>query len=838
MKQFSVLSLLAAVTSLAQVAVPHASRQTALSTAQIAKRTSPSVVVIQVKTNSGDVVGSGFIISKDGKIVTNLHVIRDAETATVQLPDGEIYDSVSVLATDERRDLAIIRVPGFNLPPLELGDSDSLMVGEPLVVLGSPRGLQGSVTKGVLSSVRDSGEGFKILQTDAAVNRGNSGGPLLNSRGQAVGVVSFKLRAAENLNFAVPINYVRGLLTSLHDPIPLEQMRTERGFVTKRVPDAQPQRINEDRLTSSTGTTGSTPLQSYTRSPAATTRINAPVGRFAVWIDATKWRQQKSDQAGRLEFANASGEARAMLIAERIEIPIDSLREAALSNAKSVDPDATIALEEDRIVNKRQIRALQIVGTAKKIPFRLFGYYHSGKSGTIQLLTYTADSLFEEHIVDLTEFLNGLEIADEELPSSQPSAVADASEASGDGLLVFNKGSMSLKYDPTKWKQTASGESGRFTFQHRDGDGYGMVIAERISVPPDSWPEIALSHAKDADPNAKIIFQEKRSVNGVDVWFLKLAAESSKIPLIYYGYYYGGEGGSAQVITYTGRNLSSEYEKDFFEFLNGFRVPPFENKAITSIPEHIRRSRERLSMGVKAFKDSRYEEAARLFKEAIQLDPNNPNARVYLATAYMSQWIPGAESPENKQLAEAARKEFMEVLQKDPKDKNALASLAFLAYNEATDLNGDEKLKKFDEAREWNLKTIEADPKNKTAYYSLGVIDWAKWYPALMAARAKLGMRPEDPGPLKDKKVREKLKAKYGAVIQDGLVNLRKALQIDPEYDDAMAYINLLIRERADLADTPQEYQDGIKTADNWVQRTLDTKQAKAARAQSEAVTP
>ena len=242
------------------------------------------------------------------------------------------------------------------------------------------------------------------------------------------------------------------------------------------------------------------------------------------------------------------------------------------------------------------------------------------------------------------------------------------------------------------------------------------------------------------------------------------------------------------------------------------------------------KSRDRLNKGVQAFRNAKYSDAVELFKEAIQLDPTNPNARLYLATSYMSQWIPGADSPENKQLAEAARKEFMEVLQKDPKDKNALASLAFLAYNEATNLTGDEKNKKFDEARDWHMKTIEADPKNKQAYYSLGVIAWGKWYPALMAARAKLGMKPEDPGPLKDKKVRDELKEKYGTVIQEGISSLEKALQIDPEYDEAMAYMNLLIRERADLADTPDEYKKDIETADNWVQKTLDTKKAKAAR--------
>lgn len=207
--------------------LPAAFGQLALTTAQIAKRVSPSVVVIQGKTASGDVLGSGFIVSKDGKIATNLHVIRELTTASVQMANGETFDSVSVLATDERRDLAIIKVAGFNLPVLDLGNSDGLTVGEPLVIVGSPQGLEGTVTAGILSAVRDSGEGFTVLQTDAAVNPGNSGGPLVNGRGQVIGVVSFKFRSAENLNFAIPANYVRGLLNNLQEPLTLEQMRKE-----------------------------------------------------------------------------------------------------------------------------------------------------------------------------------------------------------------------------------------------------------------------------------------------------------------------------------------------------------------------------------------------------------------------------------------------------------------------------------------------------------------------------------------------------------------------------------------------------------------------------------
>jgi hypothetical protein len=165
---------------------------------------------------------------------------------------------------------------------------------------------------------------------------------------------------------------------------------------------------------------------------------------------------------------------------------------------------------------------------------------------------------------------------DEDLPpSSQPSLAPNTPVLTSDGVLNFNAGKMNVKYDPKKWKQTQSTEAGRFTFEHKNGDGYGMIIAERLTIPLDSLPDVALSNAKDADPNAKIIFREKRSVGGVDVWFLKLASTSNGIPLVYYGYYYGGKAGTVQVLTYTGANLISEYDKDFLDFLNGLRVSEF-----------------------------------------------------------------------------------------------------------------------------------------------------------------------------------------------------------------------------------------------------------------------
>ena len=171
------------------------------------------------------------------------------------------------------------------------------------------------------------------------------------------------------------------------------------------------------------------------------------------------------------------------------------------------------------------------------------------------------------------------------------------------------------------------------------------------------------------------------------------------------------------------------------------------------------RSRDQLNKGVQAFKNAQYADAVESFKTAVELDPNFPTARLYLATAYMQQYIPGAESPENNRMAQAAHDEFMKVLEQNPTDKVAIASLASLYLNQ----------KKWDEAQKWYEKLAAVDPTSPIPHYSLGFIAWSKWYPAYGTARAKLGMKQEDPGPIKDKKVKEELKAQYGPVIDSGL---------------------------------------------------------------------
>jgi TonB family protein len=227
-----------------------------------------------------------------------------------------------------------------------------------------------------------------------------------------------------------------------------------------------------------------------------------------------------------------------------------------------------------------------------------------------------------------------------------------------------------------------------------------------------------------------------------------------------------------------------------------------------------------MNRGVAAFKAAQYQQAVELFQQAVSLDPNAVNPHLYLGTALMSMWIPGLASPENEAFARPAETEFKRVLELDPNNQTGLASLASLAYN----------AHKFDEAMDWYKRLATVSPTNKEAPYSMGVIAWAKWYPALMTARAGLHMKPEDPGPLPSP-VKDELKAQYSALLDEGIANLNQALLIDPNYSDAMAYLNLLIRERADLRDTKAEYAADIAVADEWVQKALAAKKSQSSMA-------
>jgi tetratricopeptide (TPR) repeat protein len=237
------------------------------------------------------------------------------------------------------------------------------------------------------------------------------------------------------------------------------------------------------------------------------------------------------------------------------------------------------------------------------------------------------------------------------------------------------------------------------------------------------------------------------------------------------------------------------------------------------------KARDQLNKGVQAYKNAKYEEAINRFQSAVSLDPGLSVARLYLATAYAQQYIPGADTPDNNQMGTQAIDEYKKVLDAKPGKEQQINSVKGIAYLYL-------QMKKFEDAKTYYRKAVELDPNDPEPYYSVAVIDWTESYQPRMEERAKLGLKPDQPLSGKDKdqkKVCQDLKQQHWDVIQDGIDNLNKALQLRPDYDDAMAYMNLMYRERADVeCDDPAARSADLKTADDWVDKTMATKKAKA----------
>jgi len=240
------------------------------------------------------------------------------------------------------------------------------------------------------------------------------------------------------------------------------------------------------------------------------------------------------------------------------------------------------------------------------------------------------------------------------------------------------------------------------------------------------------------------------------------------------------------------------------------------------------KARDQLNKGVKAYKDNHYEQAIDHFQQAVQLDPGLINARMYLATAFVSQYIPGVDSPDNLRTAQQAIEEYTKVIDMNPtRDQkvNSAKGIAYLYLNE----------KKWDDAKKYYRMASDLDPNDPEPYYSVGVIDWTACYQPRMEKRAALGMKPEEHLSAKNKdqkKACEELKTLNGPAIQEGIDSLNKAIQLRPDYDDAMAYMNLMYRERADVeCEDEGARAEDLKTADHWVDETLRVKKAKAEKA-------
>ena len=233
-------------------------------------------------------------------------------------------------------------------------------------------------------------------------------------------------------------------------------------------------------------------------------------------------------------------------------------------------------------------------------------------------------------------------------------------------------------------------------------------------------------------------------------------------------------------------------------------------------------ARDQLNKGVDAYKGAHYEEAIEHFQRATQLDPSLPMAKSYLATALAQNVVAGLDTPDNLNTAQQAIDIFNDVLAKDPHDVNSMKQIAGIEF----------QVKKLDLAKTWQKKVLQEDPKDPEAAYTVGVIDWMLAHQNALAALAPAGLNDDGEGNAKaPKKVMDPLKEQNSALVDEGLQYLNQALANRPNYDDAMAYLNLIYRRKADLDwGNAAAQKDDLAQAEKWRTQAMGVRKANEAK--------
>jgi tetratricopeptide (TPR) repeat protein len=239
------------------------------------------------------------------------------------------------------------------------------------------------------------------------------------------------------------------------------------------------------------------------------------------------------------------------------------------------------------------------------------------------------------------------------------------------------------------------------------------------------------------------------------------------------------------------------------------------------------RARDMLNKGVQAYKDGRFDLAVEDFKQAKDLDPTLTNAELYLATAYASQYVPGLPSQDNINNGQQAINEFKEILDKDPNNLSAIDGIGSILYNMGGTPFDEGKL---EESKSYHMRHIQIKPDDPEPYHWVGVIDWSITYHANnemrqtynQTAKNRVGEDAALPPALANQ-----FADKYGSVVDEGIQYSQKAIELKPDFDDAMAYLNLLYRQKADTEATPEARAADEQMANDLVDKVKAIKQSR-----------
>jgi len=233
-------------------------------------------------------------------------------------------------------------------------------------------------------------------------------------------------------------------------------------------------------------------------------------------------------------------------------------------------------------------------------------------------------------------------------------------------------------------------------------------------------------------------------------------------------------------------------------------------------------ARDQLNKGVDAYKSAHYEEAIGHFQRATELDPTLPMAKSYLATALAQNVVPGLDTPDNLKNAQQAIAIFQQVLDKDPNDVNSLKQIAAINFS----------IKKFGDAKEYQKKVLAVDPKDAEAAYTVGVINWTLAHENALKALAQANLNDDGEGNVKaPKQIMATIKEQNGPLVDEGLQYLNQALTNRPNYDDAMSYLNLLYRRKADVDfGNADAVKADVASAKEWSSKAMGTRKENEAK--------
>jgi hypothetical protein len=462
--------------------------------------------------------------------VTNLHVLRGAKKASVTLANGDIYDDIAVVDVDARKDLLLIKVKAAGLDTARLGDSSHVSVGDKVVLIGSPRGLQTTVTDGLISAIRDSGEGYRILQTNAAASPGSSGGGMFNDFGELIGIVSAKLPTAENINFAVPVNYVKGLI-STQVRMSLAQLAGEYPADSKDAGSANAPSQPHDSAV------GKNTVQRLLDSSGLKYQ---PAGDDG-WKVAYDGEKAETITV----YVNASDDTAYVQAIVRRSFSPESIQQTIKLLQISFDTDfVKVGLTDKgtlQVLNETELRLLD--GKALK--------------RIVEAVATTADDIFGEL------FSNG--------GTETRSPLVGSRSASDARVVSLLNRHAAIDYDGNAWKGQQV-EKDRYVFKHSSGLAFIKVIPETTEIPLDKLAEIALMNAQSVDPQAVEVKRGTRLVNGLRFSFLEFDATVDKMPVRYYGHYYADDAGTVQILGWCLRDFFDSYRDNIESFVSGFRV--------------------------------------------------------------------------------------------------------------------------------------------------------------------------------------------------------------------------------------------------------------------------